>query len=56
MFVPFIGPVIGLFILFDTGVALGAIASVQGYPVWFGLLNLILTPVFGLNLLPIPLQ
>jgi Stage II sporulation protein M len=49
MFVPFIGPVIGLFILFDTGVALGAIASVQGYPVWFGLLNLIFTPVFWIE-------
>ena len=49
MFVPVIGPVLGLFILFDTGVALGAIASVQGYPVGLGLLSLLLTPVFWLE-------
>ena len=49
MFVPIIGPVLGLFILFDTGVALGAIASIQGYPVGLGLLSLILTPVFWLE-------
>lgn len=49
MFVPIIGPALGLIILFDTGVALGAIASVQGYPVVIGLLSLILTPVFWLE-------
>jgi hypothetical protein len=49
MFVPVIGPVLGLIILFDTGVALGAIASVQGYPVAIGLLSLILTPIFWLE-------
>jgi len=49
MFVPIIGPVLGLFILFDTGVALGAIASVQGYPVGLGIISLILTPVFWLE-------
>jgi len=49
MFVPIIGPVLGLFILFDTGVALGAISSVQGFPVELGLLSLILTPVFWLE-------
>ncbi len=49
MFVPIIGPVLGLFILFETGVALGAISSVQGYPVELGLLSLILTPVFWLE-------
>jgi len=49
MFVPVIGPVLGLFILFNTGVALGAIASVQGYPVGLGLLSLLLTPVFWLE-------
>ena len=48
MFVPIIGPILG-FIIFDTGVALGAIASVQGYPTWVGLLSLVLTPVFWLE-------
>jgi hypothetical protein len=49
MFVPIIGPMLGFIILFDTGVALGAIASVQGYPVFIGLLSLVLTPVFWLE-------
>jgi len=49
MFVPIIGPIIGFIILFDTGVALGAIASVQGYPVYIGLLSLVITPVFWLE-------
>ena len=49
MFIPFVGPILGLFILFDTGLALGAIAQVQGYPVWLGLLSLLLTPVFWLE-------
>jgi hypothetical protein len=49
MFVPIIGPILGFIILFDTGAALGAITSVQGYPVAIGLLSLILTPVFWLE-------
>ncbi len=49
MFVPVIGPALGLFILFDTGLALGAIASTQGYPVFLGLFSLVLTPVFWLE-------
>ena len=49
MFIPLIGPVLGMFILFDTGIALGAIASVQGYPIWVGLISLVLTPVFWLE-------
>jgi uncharacterized membrane protein SpoIIM required for sporulation len=49
MFVPLIGPVLGMFILFDTGVALGAISQIQGYPVGLGLLSLVLTPVFWLE-------
>ena len=49
MFVPIIGVVLGFVILFNTGIALGAIASIQGYPVWFGLLNLVFTPVFWLE-------
>lgn len=49
MFVPIIGPVLGMIILFDTGVALGAIASVQGYPVALGLVSLMVTPIFWLE-------
>jgi hypothetical protein len=49
MFVPIVGAALGLFILFDTGLALGAIASTQGYPVWVGLGSLVLTPVFWLE-------
>jgi hypothetical protein len=49
MFIPFVGAGLGLFILFDTGLALGAIASTQGYPVWVGLGSLVLTPVFWLE-------
>ena len=49
MFIPIIGPIIGFIILGNTGVALGAISSVQGYPVWVELLSLILTPVFWLE-------
>jgi hypothetical protein len=49
MFVPLIGPIIGFIILGNTGVALGAISSVQGYPVWIELLSLVLTPVFWLE-------
>ena len=49
MFVPIIGPLLGMFILFDTGVALGAISSMLGYPVGIGLISLMLTPVFWLE-------
>jgi hypothetical protein len=49
MFIPIIGVVLGFTILFNTGIALGAIASVQGYPVSIGLLSLVITPVFWLE-------
>jgi len=49
MFVPIIGPIIGFTVLFDTGVALGAIASQQGYPAALGLIILAITPVFWLE-------
>ncbi len=49
MFIPVAGAGLGLFILFDTGLALGAIATTQGYPVYLGLLSLIITPVFWLE-------
>ncbi|MCW4028506.1 MAG: stage II sporulation protein M [Candidatus Bathyarchaeota archaeon] len=49
MFVPIIGPALGMFILFDTGLALGAISTTQGYPVYIGWLSLVVTPVFWLE-------
>jgi len=49
MFIPLIGPIVGLAILFNTGVALGAIAQIQGYPVFVVLLSELLTPIFWLE-------
>jgi uncharacterized membrane protein SpoIIM required for sporulation len=49
MFVPIIGPLLGFFILFETGLVLSAITSTQGYPVYLGLLSLFITPVFWLE-------
>ena len=49
MFIPVFGAALGMFILFDTGVALGAIAATQGYPVWVGLASLVITPVFWIE-------
>lgn len=49
MFVPIIGPILGFFILGNTGYALGAISQVQGYPAYIGLLSEFLTPVFWLE-------
>jgi len=49
MFIPFAGPIIGLAILFNTGIALGAIASAQNYPVFIALISELLTPVFWLE-------
>jgi uncharacterized membrane protein SpoIIM required for sporulation len=49
MFIPVVGAALGMFILFDTGLALGAIATTQGYPVWLGLASLVVTPVFWLE-------
>ena len=49
MFIPVVGAALGMFILFDTGLALGAIAATQGYPAWLGLASLAVTPVFWLE-------
>jgi uncharacterized membrane protein SpoIIM required for sporulation len=49
MFVPILGPALGFYILFNTGVALGAIASTQGYPLSIAFLSLVITPVFWLE-------
>src|ERR1035437_2709633 len=39
MFIPVVGAALGMFILFDTGIALGAISAIQGYPVYIGILS-----------------
>jgi uncharacterized membrane protein SpoIIM required for sporulation len=45
MFVPVIGPLLGLFIMFNTGTAVGAIAVAGGYPPALALVALFITPV-----------
>ncbi len=49
MFVPVLGFAAGMFILFDTGLALSAIAFTQGYPAYLAILSLVITPVFWLE-------
>jgi lipoprotein signal peptidase len=49
MFIPIAGAALGMFILFNTGVALGAIAATQGYPVYVGFLSLVATPIFWIE-------
>ena len=44
MFVPLIGPLAGLFILFSTGVAISAIATSEGYPAWLLFTSLFIAP------------
>ena len=44
MFIPLIGPLAGLFILFSTGVAISAIATAEGYPSWLAFISLFLSP------------
>jgi hypothetical protein len=51
MFIPVAGAVFGLFTLFSTGTALGAISMVQGYPVGIEFLLLVITPIFWLEFL-----
>lgn len=49
MFIPLAGAGLGLYILYNTGVALNALASIQGYPVYMGILNLVATPIFWIE-------
>jgi hypothetical protein len=49
MFIPVVGPVLGFLILFDTGTALNAISMVQGFPVAFEFIALVITPIFWLE-------
>lgn len=45
MFVPLAGLIVGLATILNTGVALGAIATVRGYPVILEIINLLASPV-----------
>jgi hypothetical protein len=49
MFIPLLGIGIGLFIMYNTGVGLSAIATVQGYPASTAILNLMANPIFWLE-------
>ena len=45
MFIPIIGPIIGFYALFNTGIVINAIAIVEGYPTSLVFTALFLTPV-----------
>ena len=49
MFIPIVGAGLGMFILFETGIALSAIAFTQGFPTWLAFASLVVTPVFWLE-------
>lgn len=49
MFVPIVGPLLGLYVLFNTGTVIGAIATAQGVPSIFAFIALVITPVFWLE-------
>jgi len=49
MFVPIVGPLLGCYILFNTGAVIGAVAASGGYPVILAFVALFLTPVFWLE-------
>jgi uncharacterized membrane protein SpoIIM required for sporulation len=49
MFVPIIGPLLGFFIMFNTGTVIGAIAAAGGFPPALALVSLFLTPVAWLE-------
>jgi len=51
MFVPFIGLIVGMFIIFDSGLALGAISTVKGYPPVVALIIEVILPIFWLEFL-----
>jgi hypothetical protein len=49
MFIPVFGAVFGMFVLFSTGISLGAVSVVQGMSGGFALLMLMITPIFWLE-------
>jgi uncharacterized membrane protein SpoIIM required for sporulation len=49
MFIPVVGTAAGLFVLFSTGIAISAQASLLGYPPLVVLFALMLTPIFWIE-------
>jgi len=49
MFIPIIGPLLGFYALFNTGMVVSAIATAEGYPLFLVFFSLFLTPVFWLE-------
>ncbi len=49
MFIPVLGPIFGLFVIFNTGVAVSAVATAQGFPSIIAFIALVITPVFWLE-------
>lgn len=49
MFIPIFGPIFGLYVLYNTGAVIGAIAIAGNFPPLLGFLVLLLTPVAWLE-------
>ena len=49
MFIPIVGPLLGGYVLFNTGAVIGAVAASGGYPVILAFVALFLTPVAWLE-------
>jgi hypothetical protein len=49
MFIPVVGPLLGCYILFNTGTVISAIAVAEGYPVALAFIALFITPVAWLE-------
>lgn len=49
MFIPIIGPLLGFYVLFNTGTVVGAVATAGGYPPIVAFVALFLTPVAWLE-------
>jgi len=49
MFIPVVGPLLGCYVLFNTGTVIGAIAAAEGYPLILAFVALFLTPVAWLE-------
>ncbi len=49
MFIPVVGPLLGFYVLYNTGTVIGAIATAQGVPSILTFIVLVITPVFWLE-------
>jgi uncharacterized membrane protein SpoIIM required for sporulation len=49
MFIPIVGPLLGFYVLFNTGTVIGAIATAGGYPSIVAFVALFLTPIAWLE-------